>query len=137
MAAGTLGVYVAVAGGLQTPDAETTAKAQTMAFTTFVLFQLFNIFNARSEHTSAFTRHSFTNPKLWASLATVAALQILVVVWAPLQQLITGSDITATLSPLDWLLVVTVAATVLLPDEARKLVARSRSVMGVPLERCS
>ena len=28
--------------------------AQTMAFTTLMLFQLFNVFNARSDETSAF-----------------------------------------------------------------------------------
>jgi len=130
MAVGTLGVYAAVAGGLEATDAETAAKAQIMAFTTFVLFQLFNIFNVRSEHASAFTRHSFTNAKLWASLAAVAALQVVVVLWSPAQQLMTGSDATATLSPLDWLLVVAVAALVLLPDEARKLAARKGPMGG-------
>lgn len=104
MAVGTLGVYVAVAGGFDAPDAETAARARTMAFTTFVFFQLFNIFNARSEHTSAFTRQSFTNAKLWVSLAVVAALQVLVVV--------------------------AVAALVLVPDEARKLAAGKHPTDG-------
>jgi Ca2+-transporting ATPase len=130
MAVGTLGVYVAVAGGFDAPDAETEARARTMAFTTFVFFQLFNIFNARSEHTSAFTRQSFTNAKLWASLAVVAALQVLAVVWPSLQQLMTGSDVTAVLGPLDWLLVVAVAALVLVPDEARKLAAGKHPTDG-------
>ena len=46
--------------------------AQTMAFTTLVLFQLFNVFNARSDERSAF-RGLFTNRWLWAAVGVVAA----------------------------------------------------------------
>ena len=41
------------------------ARAMTLAFTTFVLFQFFNIFNARAEHRSAFNRQFFANGKLY------------------------------------------------------------------------
>jgi magnesium-transporting ATPase (P-type) len=59
MAVGTLGAY---AWALQGGDA---ARAGTLAFTTFVLFQFFNIFNARAEHGSAFNAQFFSNGKLW------------------------------------------------------------------------
>ena len=41
--------------------------AQTMAFTTLMLFQLFNVFNARSDERSAFDG-LFTNHWLWAAI---------------------------------------------------------------------
>ena len=37
------------------------ARALTLAFTTFVLFQFFNVFNARVERGTAFNRHFFDN----------------------------------------------------------------------------
>lgn len=52
------------------------AKATTLAFTAFVLFQFFNIFNARSEHNSTFNRQFFTNSKLWLALIGVILLQV-------------------------------------------------------------
>ena len=41
--------------------------AQTMAFTTLMLFQLFNVFNARSDERSAFDG-LFRNHWLWAAV---------------------------------------------------------------------
>jgi len=62
MATGTIGVFFY---GLQTGEKN---YALTLAFTTFVLFQFFNVFNARTEHGTAFNRQFFANGKLWASL---------------------------------------------------------------------
>ncbi len=90
--------------------------ALTLAFTSFVLFQFFNVFNARSEHGSAFNMHFLANGKLWLALGAVLALQILVVHW-PTAQAIFG---TTHLQPLDWLKAALVASSVLLLDEARK-----------------
>jgi Ca2+-transporting ATPase len=94
------------------------AYALTLAFTTFVLFQFFNVFNARSEHGSAFNVHFLANGKLWLALGAVLALQVLVVNWPEAQ------DIFATthLSLEDWLKAAFVASSVLLLDEARKAV---------------
>jgi Ca2+-transporting ATPase len=94
--------------------------AVTLAFTTFVLFQFFNIFNARAEHRSAFNRQFFANGKLWSALLAVVGLQIAVVNWGPAQ---TVFD-TVPLSPRDWLLATTLASSVLLLEEARKLALR-------------
>jgi Ca2+-transporting ATPase len=90
--------------------------ALTLAFTSFVLFQFFNVFNARSEHGSAFNMNFLANGKLWLALGAVLALQILVVHW-PTAQAIFG---TTHLQPLDWLKAALVASSVLLLDEARK-----------------
>ena len=96
------------------------AYALTLAFTTFVLFQFFNVFNARSEHGTAFNKNFFTNGKLWLALGAVLAMQALAVHWGPAQSIFDTVD----LSFQDWLLAIAVASTVLLLDEAYKLLAR-------------
>jgi Ca2+-transporting ATPase len=115
MAAGTLAVY---AWGLTTPGE--VATANTLAFTTFVLFQFFNIFNARAEHGSAFNRQFFSNGKLWLALAAVLGLQVVAVHWAPAQAVFDTVDLTA----LEWAIAVLVASTTLWLEELRKLLVR-------------
>ncbi|MFZ4624069.1 MAG: cation-translocating P-type ATPase [Rhodoferax sp.] len=94
--------------------------ALTLAFTTFVLFQFFNVFNARDEHGSAFNAAFFTNGKLWQALTAVLVLQVLVVHWGPAQTVFNSVDLTLN----DWGRATAVAASVLLLDEARKLLYR-------------
>ncbi len=114
MAVGTLAVY-----GWGLADSGE-AKAMTLAFTTFVLFQFFNIFNARAEHGSAFNRQFFSNGKLWLALAVVVCLQIVAVHWGPAQ----GVFDTVDLSLNEWAVAVVVASSTLLLEEARKLLLR-------------
>jgi Ca2+-transporting ATPase len=122
MAAGTLLVsrWAEATGGGPT----STARAATMAFTTFVLFQVFNVHNARFPDRSVFGRHSLTNGKLWLALAAVVVLQVAAAEWAPLQRLFTGEEVAANLSPTDWLMIVAVASTVVLFEEIRKRLFR-------------
>jgi Ca2+-transporting ATPase len=94
--------------------------ALTLAFTTFVLFQFFNVFNARAEHGSTFNSTFFTNGKLWLALATVLAMQVLVVHWPPAQAVFDTVDLSLP----DWALAIALAASVLLLDEARKFLWR-------------
>jgi len=94
------------------------ARALTLAFTTFVLFQFFNVFNARVENGSSFNRQFFANRMLWGALAGVLVLQIAAVHWAPLQSVFQ----TTALSAADWLLAVMVASSVLVLEEGRKLI---------------
>jgi Ca2+-transporting ATPase len=103
--------------GLQTGNE---ARALTLGFTTFVLFQLFNAVNVRTEDGSAFNRRFFDNPMLWLSLSAVLALQVVVVSWAPAQNLF---NVTA-LSLSDWGLATCTATSVLFFDEIRKLGSR-------------
>ncbi len=110
MAVGTLVVfsYGLSSGGME--------YALTLAFTTFVLFQFFNVFNARSEHGSAFNRQFFANGKLWAALGGVVGLQAVVVHWGPAQEIFRTTDLSTS----DWVLSFGVASTVLLLEEGRK-----------------
>jgi Ca2+-transporting ATPase len=114
MAVGTLAVY---AWALAASGA---AKAMTLAFTTFVLFQFFNIFNARAEHGSAFNRQFFSNGKLWLALLAVVALQVVAVHWGPAQRVFETVD----LSLAEWAVAVAVASSTLFLEEARKLLLR-------------
>ena len=116
MAVGTLAVYGwALTTYGATADGQ--AKAMTLAFTTFVLFQFFNIFNARAEYGSAFNRQFFSNGKLWLALFAVVALQVVAVHWGPAQLVFDTVDLNLT----DWLLATVVASTTLLLEEGRKL----------------
>ncbi len=123
MAAGTLGVMDwALPGGLVTGAgaARGIRYAQTLAFTTLVLFQLFNALEARSGERSAFHR-LLANRWLWLAVAVSVGLQI-AVVHAPFLQ---GAFRTVPLAPGDWLLCAAVGSTVLWAMELRKLVARA------------
>jgi len=113
MAVGTLALFY-----YAQPKGE--AYALTLAFTTFVLFQFFNLFNARNEHGTAFNRQLFGNRWLWLSLLGVVVLQALVVHWTPAQVIFDTTD----LSLADWGLAAAVASSVLVLEEARKLILR-------------
>ncbi len=116
MAVGTLGVFVWAL------EKNGEAHALTLAFTTFVLFQFFNVMNARNEDGSAFNRQLFANGKLWIALAGVLALQVVAVHWRPAQDIFRTVDLSLG----DWGLAAAVATSVLLVEEARKLVVRAR-----------
>jgi Ca2+-transporting ATPase len=94
--------------------------ALTLAFTTFVLFQFFNAFNARAEYGSVFNANFFRNGKLWLALAGVLALQVMAVHWQPAQAIFGTTDLRLE----DWLLAAVAASSVLLLDEARKLLLK-------------
>ena len=96
------------------------ARALTMAFTTFVLFQFFNVFNARNESGSAFNARLFDNRMLWAALVVTLTLQVVAVHWTPASQLFG----TTGMALADWGVAIVVASTVLLLEEARKLMVR-------------
>ena len=95
--------------------------AQTMAFTTLVLYQLFNTFNARFTDRSAFHRLG-ANRWLWVAVATSIALQLAVVYLPFLQRPFR----TVPLTSFDWLVCTAVASSVLWAAELKKLVTRSR-----------
>jgi Ca2+-transporting ATPase len=121
MAAGTLLVLDASLPGGLVPGSGDLRYAQTMAFTTLMMFQLFNVFNARSDETSAFTR-VFTNRWLWAAVGLSLGLHIAVVYVPFLQQAFS----TIGLSASDWLRCALVASSVLWVREAGKAVARAK-----------
>ncbi|MBF0372689.1 MAG: cation-transporting P-type ATPase [Alphaproteobacteria bacterium] len=113
MAVGTLATYVWAL--TNHPEAAT-----TLAFTTFVLFQFFNLFNARVGAGSAFQPGLFRNGKLWVAILAVVALQGVAVHWSPAQAVFHTTALTLG----EWGAAAAVASSVLLLDEARKLLLR-------------
>ena len=120
MAVGTLFVLDASLPGGLVPGTGDLVYAQTMAFTTLMLFQIFNVVNARSDVQSAFV-DLLTNRWLWAAIAGSVALQVFVV-YTPFLQSAFG---TRALSVQDWAFCVAVASSVLWIREASKLIART------------
>jgi Ca2+-transporting ATPase len=118
MSAGTLFVLDASLPGGLVEGSGDLRHAQTMAFTTLVLFQIFNVVNARSDERSAFVQ-LFANGWLWAAIGASVALQ-LVVVYVPFLQRAFG---TVGLRGEDWFLCASVASVVLWLRELSKLIA--------------
>jgi Ca2+-transporting ATPase len=109
MAVGTLAAF-----GLGLPRGVPTAR--TLAFTTFVLFQLVNLLNVRDERGSAFGPLLVRNWRLWAAMASVVVLQA-AAVHLPAAQGLFG---TTALRPVDWLVALAIASSVLWLEELRK-----------------
>jgi Ca2+-transporting ATPase len=120
MAAGTLFVLDASLPGGFVAGSGDLPYAQTMAFTTLMLFQIFNVLNARSDQRSAFVR-LFTNRWLWMAIAGSLTLQVLVIYVPPLQRAFG----TVSLNAEDWVFSVAVASAVLWLREASKRMSRA------------
>jgi P-type Ca2+ transporter type 2C len=121
MATGTLLVLDAsLAGGLIEGEGDM-RYAQTMAFTTLMMFQLFNVFNARSDEHSALGG-LFHNAWLWGALGLSLGLQVAVIYVPFLQQAFSTTD----LGPMDWLQCLAVASSVLWLRELSKIALRAR-----------
>jgi len=119
MAAGTLFVLDAGLPGGFVEGYGTLPYAQTMAFTTLVLFQLFNVLNARSDDKSA-ACGLFNNPWLWAAITLSVLLQAAVIYVPFLQRAFSTEPLTGS----DWLFCTAVASSVLWLRELTKLIRR-------------
>ena len=95
MAAGTLLVLDASLPGGLIEGSGNMRYAQTMAFTTLMMFQLFNVFNARSDERSAFIG-IFQNQWLWGAVGVSLALHV-AVIYVPFLQ-----NAFSTVSLSDW-----------------------------------
>ena len=120
MAAGTIFVLDASMPGGLIPGDGNMRYAQTMAFTTLVMFQLFNLLNARSDEQSAF-RGLFRNPWLWGAIAVSLTLQVAVIYVPFLQQAFS----TTSLTFLDWMRCLAAGSCVLWLREISKLAVRA------------
>jgi Ca2+-transporting ATPase len=122
MAAGTLFVLDASLPGGLIEGTGDMRYAQTMTFTTLMMFQIFNVFNARSDEQSAFIG-LFRNYWLWGAVLLSLLLQIAVIYIPFLQQAFS----TVSLSFGDWLRCAAVASSVLLLRELSKAITRTRN----------
>jgi len=120
MAAGTLLVLDASLPGGLIEGSGNMRYAQTMAFSTLIMFQMFNVFNSRSDEKSAF-QGLFRNVWLWGAVSLSLVLH-LAVIYVPFLQLAFS---TVSLNLGDWLLCAVVASSVLWLREVSKIVTRA------------
>jgi Ca2+-transporting ATPase len=114
MAVGTLGVFWWADPG--------TARASTLAFTTFVLFQVVSALNVRGEHRSLLHHQTLSNARLWLALVFIVGVQVAAVELPVLH----GAFDTTSLRPSDWAVAAGVALLVAAAEEARLAVALRR-----------
>ena len=119
MAIGALYVLDTALPGGFVQGAGTLRHAQTMVFTTLMLFQLFNLFNARSDEETAF-RGVLENRWPLGAIALSVVLQI-TAVYAPFLQ---RAFSTERLTMGDWLRCTAVASSVLWLREIQKAAMR-------------
>ncbi|MEM4264034.1 MAG: HAD-IC family P-type ATPase, partial [Candidatus Woesearchaeota archaeon] len=111
MMLGTLGLF-----GWYNPELNL-AYAQTMAFTTLMMFQMFNVINQRSEEQSIFKLGLFTNKWLIGAIILSVGLQV-AVVHIPFMNTLFG---TIPLRIIDWVYVTAISASVLVFGEIVKV----------------
>ena len=101
MAAGTIAVF-----WWQISAGADTAKAMTVAFTLFVVYQLLNAFNGRADSEKS-SRY------LYLGIMISFMLQLLIIYVAPLQVIFRTTPIGAT----DWIVIAIVASTILIAQK--------------------
>ena len=105
--------------------------AQTMTLSVFIMFQLFNVMNCRSQEESIFSLGTFSNRAInYAFLCSFALLLFFVQladVSIPLTSIEIGSLLsTKVLSTGDWMIIISVAFSVLVIEEFRKFIVNSK-----------
>ncbi|MEE9525480.1 MAG: calcium-translocating P-type ATPase, SERCA-type [Candidatus Woesearchaeota archaeon] len=93
--------------------------AQTIAFSTLMMFQMFNVLNRRSDDHSLFKIGFFSNKKLVWAIGISILLQVLVI-HTPANQFFH----TVPLKALDWLWIFLVSSSVFVFDEIYKAVKK-------------
>lgn len=94
-------------------------KARTIAFGILVAFQWFNALNARSDQKSLFKLGILTNRWLIGGIGLAVILQVGVIYIPFMQKLF----YTVPLGWNDWLVIISLAASILLAEEIRKIIA--------------
>lgn len=92
-------------------------KAQTVCLTVLAVFQWFNAWNCRSEDKSIFRMNFFSNRFLVGSTIVIIFLQFLAIYHPVMQKLLR----TKPLAFSDWLIIGSVAVSIIVVEEIRKL----------------
>jgi len=99
-------------------------KAWTISLTTLAVFQWFNAWNCRSERTSIFQMNPFSNRFLVGATMLVISFQLFAV-YNPLMQTFLR---TTPLLVSEWLMIISVAASIIFVEEIRKFFYRRHMV---------
>jgi len=82
------------------------SKAQTIAFTTLVMFQMFAVMSSRTLHHSLKHLNPFSNMWLFGAVCLSLAIQGIVIYWSPLQTIFG----TVPLLAIDWLKIIGISS---------------------------
>lgn len=97
-------------------------KAWTISLTTLAVFQWFNAWNCRHESKSIFKMNPFSNKFLVGATLIVVSLQLLVI-YNPLMQKLMR---TVSLELSEWLIIISIAVSIVLVEEIRKFFYRRK-----------
>lgn len=97
---------------------ENLAKAWTVSLTTMAVFQWFNAWNCRSEEKSIFRMNPFSNKYLVGATLIVISLHMLAIYNGFFQKFLR----TVPLEKNDWLVIISVAFSIVMVEEIRKAV---------------
>ncbi len=103
-------------------------KAWTISLTTLAVFQWFNAWNCRSQIKSIFSTNPFSNKFLVGATGIVIGLQLLAV-YNPFFQKVLR---TVSLDGKDWLIIITVAFSIIVVEEFRKIIYRKNRAKSRP-----
>ncbi len=95
--------------------------AQTMAFSTLMMFQMFNVLNCRSKDKSLFNIGIFSNRWLIGAIILSVLLQI-IVIYTPISAIFKTTALTLK----DWLYVILASSSVFIVIEVMKLTRKSK-----------
>lgn len=100
------------------------SKAQTMAFTTLVMFQMFAVISSRTLNPSISHLNPLSNKWLFGAVCLSIAIQIAVVYWAPMQTIFG----TVSLSATDWAEIIGISSLGLIMMEVSKFFIKSNNI---------
>lgn len=103
-------------------------KAWTISLTALAVFQWFNAWNCRSESKSFFQMNLLSNKYLLGATAIVVSLQMLAVYNSFFQRFLH----TVPLELSEWVMIITVATSIIWAEEIRKFFYRKRSASLQP-----
>ena len=96
-------------------------KAQTVAFTTLVMFQMFAVMSSRTLYPSFKHLNPFSNMWLFGAVCLSILIQVSVIYWQPLQTIFG----TVSLSYLDWLKIIGVSSLGFILMESSKFLMKT------------
>lgn len=98
-------------------------KAQTIAFTTLVMFQMFAVMSSRTLHSSLRKLNPFSNLWLLGAVVLSLVIQVIVIYWPPMQ-VIFG---TVPLLGIEWLKIIGISSLGFFGMEISKLIMGGRN----------
>ena len=97
------------------------SKAQTVAFTTLVMFQMFAVMSSRTLYPSLKCLNPFSNKWLFGAICLSLTIQLMVIYWSPLQDIFG----TVPLLTIDWIKIISISSLGFIMMEASKFFIKS------------